>query len=115
MFKNGVSKIQAKLQLDTIGPPEGTYVMPSSVADELIRQADGNIRLLETKLGFHTGSLGSSPVRIDIPNPRGLRMPSGNEKGANDVWLPGGFTTRNIPEAVIDQVQPGRYSVSNIR
>mgnify|MGYP002651150812 CR=1 FL=1 len=32
----------------------------------------------------------------------GLRMPSGNELGANDQWVPGGFTSGGVPEATID-------------
>lgn len=30
-------------------------------------------------------------------------MPNGNEKGALDApWLPGGYTSGNIPELIID-------------
>ena len=31
-----------------------------------------------------------------------LRIPSGNEGGANDQWIPGGFTSGGVPEAVVD-------------
>jgi len=40
-------------------------------------------------LGLSKGDLGDVPVRIDISNPTGLRMPSGNEAGANNFWLLG--------------------------
>ena len=38
MFRGGVTKIYAKAPTGTVGPPEGTFVMPSSVADDLIMQ-----------------------------------------------------------------------------
>jgi len=42
-------------------------------------------------------------------------MPSGNEIGAWDgLWVPGGFTKGGIPEAVIDQVKPGQFSVTSV-
>lgn len=58
--------------------------MPKSVADDLIRRSRGHIPTLESLLGLEQGALGDAPVRIDIPNPTGLRMPSGNELGANE-------------------------------
>ena len=39
----------------------------------------------------------------------------GNERGANQNWLPGGFTSNGIPEAVIDSPTPGQYTVSQIK
>ena len=66
--------------------------MPKLVADNLISRTGGNIQKLEQFLSLEPGTLGSFPVRIDIPNPSGLRMPSGNELGANSQWRPGGFT-----------------------
>ena len=81
----------------------------------MIAQAKGNVRVLEELLGFDPGDLGDNPVRIDISHPQGLRMPTGNERGANDFWLPGGYTSGGIPEAVIDQIQFGQYTVSPIK
>jgi len=31
-----------------------------------------------------------------------LRIPSGNEAGANEMWVPGGYLPEGMPEAVID-------------
>lgn len=50
------------------------------------------------KARFARGELGTNPVRVDIPNPTGLRMPSGNELGANAQWLPDGKTLRRQRE-----------------
>ncbi len=52
---------------------------------------------------------GSNPKRIDVDSPSGLRMPSGNELGANEKWIPGGKTSREILEATVDQIQPGTF------
>jgi len=41
-------------------------------------------------------------------------MPSGNEFGANDKWIPGGKTSGGIFEATVDQIQLGTYSVNTI-
>lgn len=66
-------------------------------------------------MGLDYGSLGNSPVRIDISNPSDLRIPSGNELGANSQWLPGGFTAGGIPEATIKSPLPGEYIVKPIK
>eukprot|EP01084_Bolivina_argentea_P256291 431442_1 len=33
-----------------------------------------------------------------------MRMASGNERGANDEWIPGGYLPKGQPEAVIDEI-----------
>jgi hypothetical protein len=114
-FQNGVTKIGYQAPTGVAGPPGGTYVMPSSYADDLILQANGDILKLEQLLGLDAGSLGNSPVRIDIPNPTGLRLPFGNELGANEFWIPGGFTSGGVIEAVIDSPLPSQYTVNLIK
>ena len=32
----------------------------------------------------------------------GLRVPSGNEPGVNENWIPGGYTSRGVSEGVMD-------------
>ena len=113
-FENGVTKISANAPIGTAGAPGGTFVMPISVADELIAKSKGDIAKLEGYLGLDPGDLGTNPVRIDIPNPTGLRMPSGNELGVKDKWLPGGYTPAGVPEAIIDPVPIGGYSVTPV-
>ena len=111
MFRGGVTKFYATAPAGTVGPPDGAFVFPSSYADDIIAQAKGDVRVLEELLGFDSGDLGDSPVRIDISNPQGLRMPSGNERGVNDYWLPGGYTSGGIPEAIIDPTPSGQYTI----
>ena len=110
-----MTKFYAQTPTGAVGPLDGTFVMPASVADDLIKQANGDIRILEQLLGLDSGTLGKNPVRIDINHPTGLRMPTGNEAGANDFWLPGGYTSGRIPEAVVDQIQPGQYTIVPIQ
>jgi len=33
---------------------------------------------------------------------KNIRIPSGNEAGANNQWVPGGYTNGGVPEAVMD-------------
>jgi hypothetical protein len=113
-FDDGVVKFLANEPTGAVGPPSGTFVMPKNQADELIQISNGNIQKLEELLGLEKGYLGSNPIRIDIKNPTGLRMPNGNELGANEKWLPGGKTLGGILEATVDQVQTNTYQISNI-
>lgn len=115
LFRGGVIKFYAKAPTGAVGPPDGTFVMPTSIADDLIKQANGDIHILEQLLGLDSGTLGKSPVRIDIAHPTGLRMPTGNELGVNSFWLPGGYTSGGLPEAVVDQILPGQYTVVPIQ
>lgn len=89
-FEGGVTKIMTQAPSGTAGPPGGTFVIPSSVADHLITQAGGDISKLEKMLSLETGTLSTSPVRVDVKNPSNIRIPSGNELGANSQWIPGG-------------------------
>lgn len=114
-FSKGVTKIAAQAPKGTAGPPSGTFVMPSYIADDLIARAGGNVAKLEELLGLPLGSLGNNPVRIDIENPTGLRLPSGNELGANSQWIPGGYTSGGLLETIIDPPVIGAYVVTPIK
>jgi hypothetical protein len=109
-FDGGVTKFISYNPSGTIGPQGGTFVLPKSQADNLIAQAGGDVNKLTDLLGLNRGDLGTSPYRINIDNPLGLRMPDGNEAGANINWIPGGKTSGGIFEATIDQIQPGTYN-----
>ena len=125
-FKNGAIKIQKYT------PEEGGYnngavgnikdhvafVMPKEVGEILIKVTKGDPELLEDILGLHRGDLGSSPVVIEIPpeSIKNPRIPSGNEDSVFDgLWKPGGQTfPGNIPEAVIDEVPWGEFTIRKL-
>lgn len=112
LFEGGVTKIKASAPNGTEGPPGGTFVMPKSVADRLISESARDVSRLEDLLGLERGTLGTNPVRVDVASPTGLRMPSGNELGANSYWVSGGRTYGGIPEATINPVAIERYQVT---
>ena len=73
---------------------------------------------MESALGLVEGFLDSNKiVRIDIDHPEqfNLRIPSGNEAGANEQWIPGGKLPDGASEAVIDggSVPSPDYSVTD--
>jgi hypothetical protein len=113
-FTGTVTKFAANVPTGTVGPLGGTFVMPKIIANEIIANANGNVGTLEKLLALEPGTLGDNPVRIDVTEPKGLRMPSGNEWGANNKWIPGGYTMEGIIEAIIDPATVGTYVSSNI-
>ncbi|MDN5724799.1 MAG: hypothetical protein L0G99_02550 [Propionibacteriales bacterium] len=89
----------------TVGPAGGTFVMPRSQFDALRARCGGNLGQMETELGLESESLtrGTSvAVYIEPDCLRELRMPSGNEAGANALWEPGGYTSGGMAEATVN-------------
>ncbi len=121
-FNGGASYITPTSALDTfgrnlVGRPGGQFVMPSTVLDKLLQSSGGDVSVIEQALGIPPGAWqGVSLSRIDIPNPSsvGIRIPSGNEPGANGQWVPGGYTSGGVPEAVTNQIPAGSYIESHI-
>ena len=116
-FENGASIIMTQqnyekfvLGNEYIGiPNDGTqFVMPKNYCDEIATKANGNIDVYEKLLGFDEGHFakGGGLVRIDIKDVTdlNLRIPSGNEYGANSHWIPGGYTEGGVPEAISDLI-----------
>lgn len=103
------------------------FVLPKSVADEIFAQAEVEYRTggkaayykyLENALGFEPGSMSDTNqdiFRVDVTKEQikededkgthkyDLRMASGNEGGANGMWVPGGQTSGGSPEAIVNQ------------
>lgn len=79
----------------------------------------GDLRALEQALGLPDGYFDAEGVvRVDVHDPDnyGLRVPSGNEAGTNDQWIPGGFLPTGMPEAIIDgaKIPPGDLSITDL-
>lgn len=125
-FENGTIKFQKFTPEEggynngAIGNPKDhvAFVMPKEAGETLIKVTKGDPELLEDILGLHRGDLGSSPVAIEIPpeSIKNLRIPSGNEDSAFDgFWKPGGQTfPGNMPEAVIDEVPWGEFTIRKL-
>jgi predicted Fe-Mo cluster-binding NifX family protein len=89
-------------------PDNSLFIAPKDFVDEVIKNANGDLSILEQRFGFPDGYFkdGGGLVKVDINNPNdfSLRMPSGNEAGANNFYTPGGFTSGGTPEAVVNNI-----------
>lgn len=117
-FKAGASFLIPKAMLDKygrdpLGYPDNTqFVMPSTQMDALLARASGDFAVIERELGLPPGAwAGQQIVRISIPDPAALnlRIPSGNEMGANTLWLPGGRLPNGLLEGVVNRLRPANY------
>lgn len=98
---------------DLLGRPDNTqFIMTKAEMDQVLARANGDVSVIETQLGIPSGAWqGKDLVRIDVPAPRdlNLRMPSGNEAGANPLWIPGGKLPTGQLEAVVNSIPKGQY------
>ena len=84
--------------------------MPSYELDILLEQANGDMNYLEAALGYDTGFFSDNIImRVDVTSPVSVRMPSGNEAGANSNWIPGGILPTGFTEGVIDVTTTTEY------
>lgn len=121
-FQDGATRFMPESNLEKYGiaQRDGTsFVIPKDDADAMLVRTQGDPRALERELGLPEHFLDSHKVvRVDVPHPNdaNVRMPSGNEAGANDQWLPGGRLPDGTPEAVIDggRLGPDSYNVSDL-
>lgn len=115
-FDDGASRIYFSDALHTYGPGQRdhtTFVFPTSELQKILDETGGDAHQIADRLGiepqyFHVDNDLTKPIKdVEIRNfspdeLSGLRMPSGNEAGANDGWIPGGYLPTGVPEAVID-------------
>lgn len=111
-FDDGASRIYFSDSLHTWGPGNRgtTFVFPTSELQNILDETGGDALALADRLGLEPGDFldaSGNPVTVEIrhfaPDElSGLRLPSGNEGGANAHWIPGGYLPTGIPEAVID-------------
>ncbi|TNH06109.1 hypothetical protein FHQ30_09060 [Pasteurellaceae bacterium Phil11] len=112
-FDDGAVRFFVPHKSGTIGP-ENAFVLPKTYVENLYKATEGNINLIEDKLGLPSGYLSYAKVAIiDKPN---VKIPSGNEIGAHpDYWTPGGKTSGNVPEAIIsEQLKESDVIIKNI-
>ncbi|WP_026817932.1 hypothetical protein [Arthrobacter castelli] len=120
-FEEGATRFMTESNLEKYGiaQRDGTsFVMPKPEVDALVESTGGNPRAMEEALGLPEGFFENGAVRVDIESPgeSGLRMPSGNEAGANEQWVPGGQLPTGFSEAVVDgaDIDPSEYDVSTL-
>ncbi len=95
-----------------VGHESGLFVTSGEEMKKAIQESGGDVRKMESLLGLQADYLGNNPTIISFDSPSNLRMPDGNEIGATrKEFIPGGFTSGNMPEAVIDPVPKGGYEV----
>lgn len=118
-FAGGAAYLVTKKALDdygrdTLGYPDNTqFVMSKKEMEAMLVKTNKDISKIEKELGIPTDSWkGKEMVKIEIPNPKELnvRLPSGNEMGANSLWLPGGQLPTGYSEAVVNKIPKGKYT-----
>lgn len=107
LFNRGAVRVTPTVSISKYGTagPDGAFVIPKSELARIMQETGGDAAKIERALGLNAGDLTSGQVSIlEIAPERfvNLRVPSGNEGGANANWLPGGYTSGGVPEAVMD-------------
>lgn len=85
--------------------------------DEILVRTDGDMAQIGKELGIPEGDWqGQEMVVIEITDPKknNLRIPTGNEGGANELWLAGGKLPTGHDEAVTDAIPKGQYKEMSI-
>lgn len=123
-FENGASRLtlESSVKKYGLGQRDGTtFVSTSDEVDGILSSAGSDPRKLESALGLPKGQLdGEQLVRVDFNKDAmrdlDVRMPRGNEAGANDQWLPGGLLPGGQNEAVINGANalPGHYKIKGV-
>ncbi|MEN8194464.1 MAG: hypothetical protein ABFS12_16710 [Bacteroidota bacterium] len=82
------------------------FVLLKSDMEKIITKykATKNTDFLEDALGYKRGSLKNKEIFVyEIESPV-VKIPSGNEGGVNELWIPGGKTSGSYNEAVLNDV-----------
>ena len=127
-FKDGVSclALDNAKKYATLGRQDGLFVLPKNEMDKMLARTGDNIAKIEKELGIPAGnwmrntiedSKPQSVIRIDINANQisNLRIPNGNEIGANSMWIPGGYTINGVSEAVIDAIKWSEIQSNQIK
>lgn len=107
LFDEGAVRFTSRSGVEKYGTlgPDGGFVMPASEFQALMADTGGDLAAVEKRLGLDAGYLSDSDTLvayIERSDINGLRVPSGKEGGANDHWIPGGYTSGGVPEGVMD-------------
>lgn len=122
-FDSGASYFAPKWALDRfgrdpVGRADGQFVMTTQQVNEVLLRTGGDMALIEKELGIPEGDWqGQEMVVIEIDTPKNvnLRMPTGRESGANELWLAGGKLPTGHDEAVTDAIPQSAYKEMSIK
>lgn len=124
-FDGGVTRLQDTEGYNAHGPfrdegpakwnnfTEGdhtSFVLPKDQVDGILARNNNDPRGVEADLGLPDNMWGDNEVtQIEYPNASSydVEIPTGNETGANDFWLPGGKGPGGNFEGVMDKSSPG--------
>lgn len=110
-FDAGAIRIASRAAFESyglLGPP-GSTVVAADAFEGLVRDADGDLRFVEQRLGFEAGALTDPDTFVALIDRRDLfELRLAGERGAMADWLPGGDRAGGLPSALID---PGRATV----
>ena len=104
---------------------ENKFITTKQDIETLIRDSNKNIEYLKEKLGITDKKYPKDPKNIYVIyfTPQQLKnasIPSGNEGGANELWIPGGYTASEnafghpelvitIPKTEVKTIQLSKY------
>ena len=90
----------------------------SSPEEKAEKYYQKGMALIEKELGIPAGDWQKQEmvvIEIANPNAHNLRMATGREEGANDLWLAGGKLPTGHDEAVTDAIPKGAYKEMNLK
>lgn len=86
------------------GYEDGVFVAPTVQMDAMLERADGDLDKINEELGvkWDTDSLVQLKLTDEQAESLNIRMPTGEEAGANEDFVYGGKTSGGMDERVID-------------
>lgn len=118
-FDGGIVRVTRRTDFDNFGTlgPHGGFVTSAREFAAILKEARGDLRIVEDRLGLVRGALKDDNTMIvavkrsDAPS---LRIPDGNEDGVNVKWVPGGYTSGRVIEGVMDFPKGTPYKEINL-
>ena len=106
-FRHGIVRVTTKQNIKkhkSAGGDDAFALSFEGLVEVLVRTG-GDHHKTEKVLALDKGALASGDAVVAVVsahNAPGVRVPSGNEQGANSDWMAGGYTKLGIPEAVVN-------------
>jgi RHS repeat-associated protein len=109
--RSGLNRVKAG-GTGKIGRPDGLFVMTRKEANSLAR---ADLTTIKKRLGIPKKYWNEPLFRVDVPKSEmnNLRLPTGEEAGANAHFKPGGYTSGGALEAVIDPVDASAVKITS--